>query len=306
MSTKHVLAAVLVSILLVTVGCSQKPHYANRAERLLAELNDPKSEYVMVMAHRGDWRNWPENSLESIESAIKMGCDILELDVALTSDSQLVLSHDATLDRMTNGHGRISDYTLDELKGLRLRQPHGVITENLRIATLKEALEVCRGRALIQIDHGWDLYDEVLKDAREVGLQDLIIMKGRTFVDRKEMMYAPQLSVPREQGYSLFGQYKEAGIVPPCYEIVFPELTPEVEQFAKAIVESGSRVWVGSMWKDADGGLDDDRAALSGDPDSIYGKLVDMGCSIIMTDRPALVIESLHRLGRHAALGVVE
>lgn len=301
MKIKHVLVAVLVSILSITSGCSQKPHYANRAERLLAELNNPKSEYVMVMAHRGDWRNWPENSLEAIESAIKMGCDILELDVALTRDSQLVLSHDATLDRMTNGHGRISDYTLDELKELRLRQPHGVITENLHIATLKEALEVCSGRALIQIDHGWDLYDEVLKDAREVGLQDLILMKGRTFVDRKEMMYAPQLSVPREQGYSLFGQYKEAGIVPPCYEIVFPELTPEVDQFAKAIVESGSRVWVGSMWKDADGGLDDDRAALSGDPDSIYGKLVDMGCSIIMTDRPALVIESLHRLGRHAA-----
>lgn len=56
--------------------------------------------------------------------------------------------------------------------------------------------------------------------------------------------------------------------------------------------------------KSADGGLDDDRAALSGDPDSIYGKLVDMGCSVIMTDRPAQVIQSLHRLGRHPALGV--
>ena len=306
MSTRHVLAAALASILLVTVGCSRKPHYANRAERLLAELNNPKSEYVMVMAHRADWRNWPENSLEAIESAINMGCDILELDVALTRDSQLVLSHDATLDRMTSGHGRICDYTLEELKELRMRQPHGVITENIRIATLKEALEVCRGRALIQIDHGWDLYDEVLRDAEEVGLKELLIMKGRTFVDRKEMMYAPQLSVPKEQGYTLFGQYKEAGIVPPCYEIVFHELTPEVEQFAKDIVESGSRVWVGSMWKEADGGLDDDRAALSGDPDAVYGKLVDMGCSIIMTDRPAQVIESLHRLGRHAALGVEE
>ena len=59
-------------------------------------------------------------------------------------------------------------------------------------------------------------------------------------------------------------------------------------------------------WKTADGGLDDDRAALSGDPDAIYGQLLDMGCSVFMTDRPAQVIESLHRLGRHAALGVVE
>ncbi len=307
MKTLKLFPAVAAVFFAFTVSCcSHAPRYSDRAERLLSELNNPKSDYVMVMAHRADWRNWPENSLEAIESAIQMGCDILELDVALTRDSQLVLIHDNTLDRMTNGSGPVSNYTLAELKQLLLRQPHGVVTENIRMATLKEALQLCKGRALIQIDHGWDLYDEVLKEAEEVGLKDLIIMKGRTFVDRKEMLYAPQLSVPKEQGYTLFKQYKEAGIVPPCYEIVFHELTPEVEQFAKDIVESGSRVWVGSMWKAADGGLDDDRAALSGDPDSIYGKLVDMGCSIIMTDRPAQVIESLHRMGRHAALGVVE
>ena len=300
------LSIIVFAAALVVTSCAVKPHYANRAERLLAELKDPTSEYVFVMAHRADWRNWPENSLEAIESAIKMGCDILELDVAMTRDSQLVLSHDLTLDRMTNGHGNISDYTLAELKKLRLRQPHGVVTENLRIATLKEALKLCEGRALIQVDHGWDLYDEVLRDAREVGLENLIIMKGRTFVDRKELMYAPQLSVPKEQGYKLFGQYKDSGIVPPCYEIVFTEQSPDVEAFAKDIVTSGSRVWVGTMWKAADGGLDDDRAALSGNPDEIYGKLIEMGCSVIMTDRPAQVIESLHRMGRHAALGVVE
>ena len=146
-SLKNLSIFVFAAALVVT-SCAVKPHYANRAERLLAELKDPTSEYVFVMAHRADWRNWPENSLEAIESAIQMGCDILELDVAMTRDSQLVLSHDLTLDRMTNGHGRISDYTLAELKELRLRQPHGVVTENLRIATLKEALKLCEGRAL--------------------------------------------------------------------------------------------------------------------------------------------------------------
>ena len=306
MKTLRYFIGLAVAMIFILSSWNHTVHYPDRAHRLLAELKNPQSDYVMVMAHRADWRNWPENSLEAIESAIKMGCDIMELDVALTKDSQLVLIHDNTLDRMTNGHGPVSDYTLSELKTLRLRQPHGVITENIRMATLKEALKVCKGKALIQIDHGWDLYNEVLRDAEEVGLKELIIMKGRNFVDRKELLYAPQLSVPSEQSYTLFGQYKKAGIVPPCYEIVFNELTPKVEQFAKDIIASGSRVWVGSMWKSADGGLDDDRAALSNNPDSIYGKLVDMGCSIIMTDRPAQVIESLHRMGRHAALGVVE
>ena len=58
-----------VTALVVLFSCGQKPQYANRAERLLAELKDPASEYVFVMAHRADWRNWPENSLEAIESA---------------------------------------------------------------------------------------------------------------------------------------------------------------------------------------------------------------------------------------------
>lgn len=195
---KRIIILLLTAPVLLALSCSKSPEYASRADRLIAELKNPKSDYVMVMAHRADWRNWPENSLEAIESAINMGCDILELDVAMTRDSQLVLSHDNTLDRMTNGHGKIIDHTLAQIK----------------------------------------------------------------------------------------------------------ELTPEVEKFAKDIVDSGSRVWVGTMWKSADGGLDDDRAALSGDPDSIYGKLVDMGCSVIMTDRPAQVIQSLHRLGRHPALGV--
>lgn len=305
MKTARFLTTLIILAACLT-ACHRAPRYANRAERLLAELADPTSDYAFVMAHRGDWRNWPENSLEAIESAIAMGCDILELDVAMTRDSQLVLCHDATLDRTTDGHGRIADHTLAEIKELRLRHGHRVVTEDLRMPTLKEALQRCAGRALVQIDHGWDLYDEVLRDAREVGLEDLVIMKGRTFVDRPELKYAPQLSVPSEQAETLFGQYRAAGIVPPCYEFVFPERTPEVDALAREVIASGSRIWVGTMWKTADGGLDDDRAALSGDPDAIYGQLLDMGCSVFMTDRPIQVIESLHRLGRHPALGVVE
>ena len=120
-------ARFLTLLVLLAAGlaaCHRAPRYANRAERLLAELADPTSDYAFVMAHRGDWRNWPENSLEAIESAIAMGCDILELDVAMTRDSQLVLCHDATLDRTTDGHGRIADHTLAEIKELRLRHGH--------------------------------------------------------------------------------------------------------------------------------------------------------------------------------------
>ena len=78
-----------------------------RTDRLLRELRNPKSDYVFVIAHRGDWRNFPENSLEAIESAIQMGVDVVELDIHRTADGELVVCHDRTINRTTNGKGKI-------------------------------------------------------------------------------------------------------------------------------------------------------------------------------------------------------
>ncbi|MBR0338647.1 MAG: glycerophosphodiester phosphodiesterase family protein, partial [Alistipes sp.] len=75
----------------------------SRTDKLLRELRDPKSDYVFVISHRADWRNFPENSLEAIESAIQMGVDIVELDVHRTADGELVICHDKTINRTTNG-----------------------------------------------------------------------------------------------------------------------------------------------------------------------------------------------------------
>lgn len=63
-------------------------------------------DYVFVTAHRGDWIFAPENSLKALENAITLGVDIMETDVWLTKDDQLVIMHDKTLDRTTNGTGR--------------------------------------------------------------------------------------------------------------------------------------------------------------------------------------------------------
>ncbi len=92
-----ILAAVLLA------ACSSEPQYATRAEKLLAEIHNPASDYVMVISHRGDWRNYPENSIPAIESVIRMGVDIVEIDVKRTKDGVLVLSHDQTINRMFNG-----------------------------------------------------------------------------------------------------------------------------------------------------------------------------------------------------------
>lgn len=110
-------------ILCATAGlyaCSQPAaETTDKARFVRAELHNPSSRYVVVVSHRGDWRNWPENSIPAIESVIGMGVDIMELDLKLTKDSVLVLCHDKTIDRTTNGRGRVCDITYDSIRALR-------------------------------------------------------------------------------------------------------------------------------------------------------------------------------------------
>ena len=62
---------------LAAFSCAPKQQPVSRAEKILAEINDPNSDYVVVISHRGDWRNYHENSIPAIESIIRMGVDIM-------------------------------------------------------------------------------------------------------------------------------------------------------------------------------------------------------------------------------------
>ena len=105
---------------------TQQP--ANRAAAIVAEIHNPASKKVLVACHRGDWRNWPENSLAAIESVIGMGADIVEIDLALTSDSVLVVCHDRTLNRTTTGKGLIAEIPYDSIQRCFLKSGHGLAT----------------------------------------------------------------------------------------------------------------------------------------------------------------------------------
>ena len=71
---------------------------------------------VRIIGHRGAMGYAPENTLESFKKAIELGCDAIELDVRLSKDGQLVVIHDAKVNRTTNGKGLVSEKTLKELK----------------------------------------------------------------------------------------------------------------------------------------------------------------------------------------------
>lgn len=297
-------------ILCATAGlyaCSQPAaETTDKARFVRAELHNPSSRYVVVVSHRGDWRNWPENSIPAIESVIGMGVDIMELDLKLTKDSVLVLCHDKTIDRTTNGRGRVCDITYDSIRRCVLKTGHGVKT-SLKMPTLREALAVCKDRIAVNIDQGYEYYDLALAITEELGVTDQVLIKGKRPAEvvaakfaayPHNMMYMPVIDILKPQGRELFEEYRKSENQPLAYEVCWDEYTPEVEACMKRIADGGSKLWVNSLWSSLCGGLDDDRA-FEGGPAAIYGKLIDMGATLIQTDRPELLISYLRSRGLH-------
>ena len=283
----------------------QKNAPSNKAMKVVEALHDPNTKYVVVVAHRGDWRNYPENSLPAIESVIRMGVDVMELDIKMTKDSVLVLCHDRTLDRTTTGSGNISDYTYEQLLAFDLKRAHGIAIPDLKIPTLRQALEVCKDRIVVNVDQGFDYYDQVLAITEELDMTGQVLIKSgkpRSEVEAKmvqhqhNMMYMPVVTISKDADMMIFNDYL---MNPPlAFELCFNKLDDQVKSMAKEVVTSGSKVWVNTIWGSLCGNHDDDRAYNSDNPDEIYAPILKLGTSIIQTDRPEFLIHYLEKKRR--------
>ena len=284
----------------------------SRTDKLLHELRNPKSEYVFVISHRADWRNFPENSLEAIESAIQMGVDIVELDIHRTADGALVVCHDKTINRTTNGKGKISELTLDYIKSCNLRAGHGATTR-YKMPTLEQALDLCKGRVLINLDKGINYYDQVMDMLNKRGMADQVIIKSsksaatmKEFFSKhdKNMLYMPIINYNAKHWAKhevLFNEYLSTDLPFVAFEMCWDGSLSGEKKVFKQVIKSGKKLWINTLWGKLCGGKEngyDDDAAV-GNEDKIYGKILSYGTSMIQTDRPQMLIKYLESKGRH-------
>ena len=305
----------LFRLLFVAIGatmmfsaCSDTAADDKRAAKIVEEIRNPKSKNVLVVCHRGDWRNFPENSIPAIESVIEMGADVVELDIQLTKDSVLVLMHDGTIDRCTTGKGRVADLTYEELQKFYMKTAHGTrCSLDLKVPTLREALEVCKDRIVINIDKGYNHYGLVLALAEEMGMTEQILIKGSSSLasirekmaaNEQNLLYMPIITPTNAKSMALFEEYIADDEPQLAYEICWGEYTPEVESAMQRLIADGSKLWVNSLWNSLCGGLSDDVAWVTS-ADEVYGKLVDMGATMIQTDRPEYLLKYLRERGLH-------
>jgi len=144
---------------------------------------------VYVAAHRGWSARYPENTMEAFRAAVALGIDQLELDVRVTKDNELVIIHDQTVDRTTDGEGLVCKKTLAELKLLDAGAFKGEEFRGCRIPTLLEFMEWIQDNKTITLDVelkeyptdgrealAYSVCDRVLKLIDDYGFTDRVVL----------------------------------------------------------------------------------------------------------------------------------
>lgn len=306
MTIKTVFRLWAVCLAFVSIACARQSDHVTNVEKILAHINDPNSEYVVVISHRGDWRNHPENTIPAIESIINMGVDMMELDVKMTKDSVLVLSHDKTIDRMTDGEGFVKDFTYDSLRTFKVVGGG----DTVKIASLREALLCCKDRILVNVDHAYLYYDQILALTEELGVTGQVLMKSKSSLEKvnedmskyeNNLLYMPIIDINRPKGQALFAEYLDRQVVPLAFEVCWDQPGEEIDSCVAKIRQMGSKLWVNTLWPSLCGGPGngDDAAYESGNPAEVYGRYIDMGANMLQTDRPQYLLDYLRSIGRH-------
>jgi glycerophosphoryl diester phosphodiesterase len=290
------------SLLLGLPALAQQP-----VQAIIRTMKDPASKQVIVVAHRADWRSEPENSIPAIESAIKLGVDMVEIDLKKSKDGVLMLMHDETLDRTTTGKGKPSDYTWAELQKLTLKNEHGGPTR-LRIPTFEQCMLTAKGRVMVNIDKGYEYYQEAYDVLEKTGTVDHAVIKSyETYAAAKaakgsllssKLLFMPIIGLGKPGAAAAIREYEQQ-LKPVAFELNFASDTVLSHSIYQTIPKSGSKIWFNSLWASQNAGHDDERSVEEGQPADGWGWLLAHGATIIQTDRPAELLAYLRQRRLH-------
>jgi glycerophosphoryl diester phosphodiesterase len=246
----------------------------------------------VVIAHRGGAGLWPENTLHAFERALVAGADVIEMDVRSTRDGRLVIHHDESVERTTDGRGRVADHTLADLKRLDAAHrwtPDGGRTYPLRgagltVPTLEEVLSRFDGddgaRFVIEIKQDAPpLAEPLCRALREHGAAARVLVasfRQTTLDDFRRACPEVATSAALSEGYQFLALFK-AGLgdsySPAMQALQAPERLRGWQVLTREFVESAHRLNLHvHVW-------------TINDPDDMR-RLLDMGVDGIITDYP--------------------
>jgi len=270
----------------------------------------------IVVAHRGchnaapghQLGEAPENSRAALDHCVAIGADMMETDIHRTRDGYLVIIHDDSVDRTTNGHGDVADLTLAEIRTLRLRQNEGSYDEPLtdqRVMTLDELLAAAKGRITINLDVKGPIYSEVADAVLRAGMADGVTIKTVAGIGSPPLASIapydrlPFIAIVDDAGEPsqlprLVRQQLRAGH-PVAFELhrMAAADVPAIRAIAEA---QGVALFANTLGDGYFEGWGGDNGAKA-DPDDCWGKPLRAGIRFIQTDYPEDLIAFSKRAG---------
>lgn len=244
-----------------------------------------------------------ENSLASFEHTLAHTPAFFETDPRLTKDSVIVLLHDATLDRMTTGTGKLSDHTWEELKKLRLKDAQGNVTQD-RILSLEEAIEWARGKTVLNLDRKDVPLSRTAAIIRKHKADAFVMLTVHSpeqaryyYEDNKDRMFSAFIKNKQE-----LDAYEKAGI-PAASLIAYigPTIKAENKELYQLLNSRGIMCMISAA--SSYDKLPDEQERLTA-----YRAIIDDGASILESDRPVEVAQALkfRQMNQPASTGSVK
>jgi glycerophosphoryl diester phosphodiesterase len=238
-----------------------------------------QAQRLVAIAHRGEHLHHPENTIPAFEEAIRQGADFIEVDVRTTSDGKLVLSHDATVDRCTNGRGEVAKMTFDEVRSLDAGIKMGAQFAGTRVPTFDEVLDLARGKIGVYVDVKQVSARDLVQHIESHGMADrAVIYSGRISKEIQDLN--PKLKIMPESVSVQVAQGLIAALHPEVIAFGAHDFTPEIIAVVK---RAGAAIYVDRM----------------GDTDNPTGwqAAIDAGADGIQTDRPGELVRFLREKG---------
>lgn len=239
---------------------------------------------VVIISHRGEHLHHPENTLAAFRAAADAGADYFELDVRTTSDGKLILMHDRTLDRTTNGKGEVKNHTFNEIRSLDAGTRFSPAFSGTRVPTFDEALDLARNRINVYVDTK-DADPQQLVDAIvRHDMQDHVVVYGSPFLLYEVHKILPALRLMPEAQNPDVSRFLLRSMPIPVFAFDASDFNKLTIQVAK---EARAQVFV-------------DRLDEADTPES-WQKAIEEGADGIQTNRPeALAVYlRLHGLATH-------
>lgn len=259
----------------------------------LKESNANKG--ILIATHRGMvCGNIPHNTFPAFDVALNHGTDIIETDVTMAGDGEIFIFHPHQEVNQLKLDVHLEEMNTAQIRELRYVNDCRAATE-WGIPTLDEFLERYKGKCLINLDHGWDFFPEMIKKVRDHKMEDQILLKSpatkpETFKIIEEiapdMMFMPIIKAETMEAAT---QLEHMNINYVAAELVFPtEDSPLLEEgYIRSHHKAGRLLWVNTILyncqKPLSGGHTDD-VAVMGDPDKGWGWNIEKGFDIIQTD----------------------